>query len=61
MSSGGRREGAGRKGFAPVTVPVHWRISAEANEWIRGQAAEQGVPVGRIIDELVKTFEYMAR
>ena len=53
---GGRREGAGRKGFCEKTVPVCWRISPEAREWIMTQAKEQGVPAGAIIDELVKSF-----
>ena len=53
---GGKREGAGRKGFCVKTIPVCWRISAESREWIMAQAQEQGVPVGAIIDELVKSF-----
>lgn len=53
---GGRREGAGRKGFCEKSVPVCWRVSAEAREWIKTQAKEQGVPVGAIIDALVDDF-----
>ena len=60
MAHGGYRPGAGRKKMTDA-VPVCWRISREANEWIRRQAKEQGVSVGAIVDELVKTFEYMAR
>lgn len=54
---GGKREGAGRKGFCEKTVPVCWRVSAEAREWINTQAKEQGVPVGVIIDLLIDEFE----
>ena len=53
---GGRREGAGRKGFCEKSVPVCWRISEESREWIMAQAQEQGVSTGAIIDELVKSF-----
>lgn len=53
---GGKREGAGRKGFCENSVPVCWRVSAEAREWIKTQAKEQGVPVGAIIDALIDDF-----
>jgi hypothetical protein len=53
---GGKREGAGRKGFCEKSVPVCWRISEESREWIMAQAQEQGVSTGAIIDELVKSF-----
>lgn len=59
MGRGGVREGAGRKKMTD-TVPVCWRISQQANEWIRRQAEEQGVTVAKIVDELVKSFEEMA-
>ena len=52
---GGKREGAGRKGFCKKTVPVCWRVSEQAREWITQQAKEQGVPVGAIIDGLVES------
>jgi hypothetical protein len=52
---GGKREGAGRKGFCEKSVPVCWRISEQAREWIMEQAKEQGVPVGAIIDALVES------
>jgi hypothetical protein len=57
---GGKREGAGRKGFCENAVPVCWRVSAESREWIMAQAKEQGVPVGAIIDELVAAFKEFA-
>lgn len=53
MSKGGVREGAGRKKMTD-TVPVCWRISPQANEWIRKQAFEQGVTIARIVDDLIK-------
>ena len=59
MSHGGSRSGAGRKKMAD-TVPVCWRITPKANEWIRRQAEEQGVTIAKIVDELVKSFEGMA-
>lgn len=60
MSHGGARPGAGRKKMTDA-VPVCWRISRKANGWIRRQAKEQGVSVGAIVDELVKTFEEVSK
>lgn len=59
MSHGGSRPGAGRKKMTDA-VPVCWRISPQANAWIRKQAEEQGVTIARIVDELIKTFEEQA-
>lgn len=56
---GGLRPGAGRKKMTDA-VPVCWRISPQANEWIRKQAEEQGVTIARIVDELIKAFEEQA-
>ena len=53
---GGKRKGAGRKGFCEKTVPVCWRISEQSRGWIMQQAQEQGVSIGVIIDELVRSF-----
>ena len=55
---GGKREGAGRK--RRNNVLVSWRISPESREWIMNQAQEQGVPIGAIIDELVRSFVALA-
>lgn len=52
MPHGGKREGAGRKKSA-TSVPVHWRISPEAKEWITSQAKEQGVSIEKVIDRLI--------
>lgn len=60
MSHGGARPGAGRKKMTDA-VPVSWRIRPQAIEWIRRQAEEQGVTIARIVDELIKTFEELAR
>lgn len=57
---GGRREGAGRKGFCEDAVPVCWRISREARNWIAEQARELGVSIGAIVDTLVKSFVALA-
>ena len=54
-SRGGARPGAGRKKMRD-TVPVCWRISPQANEWIRGQAKEQGVSIAAVLDILVSPF-----
>ena len=60
---GGKREGAGRKGYAEANemTPVCWRISKTAKDWIATQAREQGVTTARILDELIKAFEEQAR
>lgn len=55
---GGKREGAGRK--RRNNVLVSWRISPESREWIMNQAQEQGVSIGVIIDELVRSFNALA-
>ena len=55
---GGKREGAGRK--RRNNVLVSWRISPESREWIMNQAQEQGVPIGAIIDELIRSFASLA-
>lgn len=57
---GGKREGAGRKGFCENAVPVCWRVSEDSREWIMAQAKEQGVSIGAIIDELVAAFKEFA-
>lgn len=54
---GGAREGAGRKAYTSDIALVSWRVSASAKEWITNQAKEQGVTVGRILDELIASFE----
>lgn len=54
---GGARAGAGRKAATPDTIPVHWRVSERAKEWMKGQAMEQGVSIATILDELIAAFE----
>lgn len=56
MPSGGKRIGAGRKAFCPQTTKISWRVSTRAKDWIQGQAIEQGVPSGAIIDVLIDHF-----
>ena len=58
---GGARAGAGRKANPFKTIAVRWDIKPESKEWLKAQAKEQGVSVAAIVDELVKTFEEMAR
>lgn len=61
MARGGARPGAGRRQSGPDSIQVNWRVSETAKAWIVGQAREQGVSVAAIVDELVKTFEEVAR
>lgn len=63
MASGGARQGAGRKAMHPDSrlVTLSARIAPDINEWIRNQASVQGVSVGRIIEECVRTFDRMAQ
>lgn len=61
MNHGGAREGSGRRRSGPNSVQVNWRVSENAKAWIVGKAKEQGVSVARIVDELIKSFEEMAK
>lgn len=61
MSRGGVRAGAGRKAFCSKTIPVHWRVSERAKEWITRLSEELGEPKGVIIDELIDSYEEQAR
>ena len=57
MPRGGARQGAGRKAAIPGSVEVNWRVSAEARDWIKTQAMEQGTSIAAIIEALIDTFE----
>jgi hypothetical protein len=58
MPRGGARPGAGRKAAIPGSnVEVNWRLSAEARDWIKAQAKEQGTSIAAIIEALIDTFE----
>ena len=61
MAHGGLRKGAGRKPSAYPSKPVNWRVSEYAQDWLKTQAKIQGVSIGRIIDELIASFEEGAR
>lgn len=56
---GGRRAGAGRPAMneKDKRVIMAMTVSQEARDWIRHQASEQGVSSGRIVEELIKSFE----
>ena len=54
MTHGGKREGAGRKKSA-TSIPVHWRISPSAKEWIVNMAKEQGVSIEKILNILIES------
>ena len=55
---GGAREGAGRKAIHPEQrrVTLGARVTPQTKEWLADTAAEQGVSIGRIIEELVLSF-----
>lgn len=57
MAHGGSRPGAGRKPSGPETVAVNWRVSEFAKSWIKQKAAESGVSIGAVIDELILHYE----
>lgn len=56
---GGRREGAGRPAIDQTRKRVQMSISVapETKEWMRTQAAEQGVTMGVILEVLIDHFE----
>lgn len=53
---GGKREGAGRKGFCEKTIRVCWRVSERAREWLTATAEEQNRPIGAVIDDLLDSY-----
>lgn len=59
MTRGGARTGAGRKAIAPEErrVTICARVTPQTKEWLADMAAEQGVTIGRIIEELVVSFK----
>lgn len=56
---GGRRAGAGRPAIdqSQKRVQMSLSVSQEAREWMRTQAAEQGVTMGVILEVLIDHFE----
>lgn len=57
---GGKRKGAGRKGFCENGGPVCWYVSEEAKNWMKQQAKEQGVSIGAVLDVLIASFKEQA-
>lgn len=59
MARGGKREGAGRPAMQDhrKRVPLVISVAPETRDWMRGQSAEQGVPMGVILEELIESFE----
>ena len=57
MSHGGARPGAGRKRSGPETVAVNWRVSEAAKSWMKRRAAENGISIGAVLDDLIEIFE----
>lgn len=59
MSRGGRRAGAGRPALMAHEKRVQMSISVapETKEWMLRMAQDQGVPMGIILEELIKHFE----
>lgn len=58
MTHGGARPGAGRKALHPEQrrVTLGARVTPQTKERLADMAAEQGVTIGRIIEELVASF-----
>lgn len=56
MASGGARPGAGRKRSPRNSVPVSWKISADARDWIKEAAEQACITPGEVVDELVKIY-----
>ena len=58
MTHGGARPGAGRKAIHPEQrrVTLGARVTPQTKEWLADMAAEQGVTIGRIIEDLVASF-----
>ena len=58
MAHGGAREGAGRKAVAlqDKRVTLGARVTPQTKRWLESQAFDQGVSIGRIVEELVKAF-----
>lgn len=58
MTRGGARPGAGRKAIAPEDrrVQLGARVRPQTKDWLADMAAEQGVTIGRVIEELVASF-----
>lgn len=56
---GGRREGAGRPAIMEHQKRVQMSISVapETKEWMSRMAEGQGVPMGIILEELIRAFE----
>ena len=56
---GGARPRAGRKAIHPEQrrVTLGARVTPQTKEWLADMAAEQGVTIGRIIEELVASFK----
>lgn len=61
MSHGGYREGAGRKKTSRFTETVCWRVTPEAKDWLMRAASERGVPVGAVLEELIRMQNYRTR
>ena len=55
MSHGGARPGAGRKAVNPdqLRVQLGARVLPGAKAWLEQKAEEQGVSVGRIIENMI--------
>ena len=63
MARGGKRDGAGRKAMHPDgrLVTIAARVAPDVIQWIREQASVQGVSMGRIIEECVRSFDKLAQ
>ncbi|MBQ2007012.1 MAG: hypothetical protein II205_05550 [Bacteroidales bacterium] len=60
MPRGGARPGAGRKVSLDPTVQVNWRVSAEAQQWLKAQAMEQGTSIAAILDAVISSYKRLS-
>ena len=56
MARGGARQGAGRKSSPRNAIPICWRVSPDAREWIIEAAEQACITPGEVVDELVKIY-----
>lgn len=53
MNRGGKREGAGRKKMPDARQALNCRISAESMEYLMGECSKFGLPIGRVLDNII--------
>lgn len=61
MSRGGKREGAGRPAMEDKREQLSLSVAPKTKKWMRQMSAEQGVPMGVILEVLIDAFEESSR